>query len=149
MTQDFYSDHAPVQEPEETLRLVARLPPPTGLADRVHSRLERIPAAPHRSFWTLWMPVQRLQLAGAALLVLAIAGSTWTVRHARSGHAQVVQPAAQGPAFGSAGAERHPSSLTPIKAPPPAPRKKPSASRMKHVPKAAAASSAAEDSTTP
>jgi hypothetical protein len=119
---------------EETLRLVATLPPPIGLEDRVHHRLETtqfdlLEQSP-RSFWSLWMPVRRLQFAGAAALVLALAASSWSVYHTKNG-AVVIQPAPQTASpttptgnFGSAGAERHPSTLTPIKVPP-APKKKP------------------------
>jgi hypothetical protein len=125
-----HSDH----EPDETLRRVATLPPPVGLEDRVHHRLRSEQSTlPARSIWSLWMPARRLQFAGAAMLVLALAGSTWRLYHTKNG-AVVIQPAPQtsspatpGNSFGSAGAERHPSTLTPIKVPP-APKKKPAAS---------------------
>jgi hypothetical protein len=123
-------------EPEHTLRLVAELPPPSELTDRVHQRLSDARTLhPHRRFWSFWMPAQRLQFVGAALLVVAFAGSTWSVYHAKGG-APTRIPAPQNPpspaspmtgGFGSAGAERHPSTLTPIKVPPAA-KKKPSAS---------------------
>lgn len=133
MTQ---TPHNPMQsdrEPEETLRLVAQLPSPDGLEDRVHQRLHvsqrHLPA---RGFWSLWKPAQRLQYAAAAALVLALAGSVWKVYHPAHG-AIVIQPAPQsgspstpGSGFGTAGAERHPGTLAPIKVPPP-PTKKPSA----------------------
>jgi len=126
----YESDH----EADETLRRVATLPPPAGLEDRVHRRLRSQQSTlPARSIWALWMPVRRLQYACAALLVLALAGSTWRLYHTKN-DAVVIQPAPQtgspatpGNSFGSAGAERHPSTLTPIKVPP-APKKKPTAS---------------------
>jgi len=167
MNQNLYPENQsgrPIPEMgvEETLRLVAQLPPPADLIERVHHRLEvqrRVEtagsAATRRRFWSLWMPAQRLQYAGAALLVLAIAGSAWTVRHAGSGGvsngqtpvrpmAQPLAPSAgQGAGFGPASSEARPSNLNPIKVPP-APKKKPSASRplTKRAPKPTVAQSA-------
>lgn len=154
MNQNLYPENQAGREAEETLRLVAQLPPPADLTERVHYRLEaqrRLEtagsAATRRGFWSLWMPAQRLQYAGAALLVLAIAGSAWTVRHAGSGGVSNGQPIArpvvpsvsQGAGFGPASSEARPSNLNPIKVPP-APKKKPSASRplTKRVPKPSA-----------
>lgn len=167
MTQNLYSNREPdpsVADAEETLRRVAELPPPAGLTDRVHYRLKDARAASaRRGFWSLWMPAQRLQYAGAALLVLAIAGSAWTVRHTASGGSgksqaplqstgkpiaqPIVQPAPpsvqQGSGFVPASSETRPSNLTPIKVPP-APKKKPSASRplTKRTPKPGATAQA-------
>ena len=178
MNQNLYPENQagrPIPEMgvEETLRLVALLPPPADLTERVHYRLEaqrRLETAgsavTRRGFWSLWMPpAQRLQYAGAALLVLAIAGSAWTVRHAGSGGAsngQPVQPnvqpmaqplvpsASQGAGFGPASSEARPSNLNPIKVPP-APKKKPSASRplVKRTPKPSVAQSADSDLKSP
>ena len=129
-------------EAERTLRLVAELPPPEDLTDRVHQRLaveresiaEREGAA-RRGFWSFWQPARRLQFAGAALLAIAVAGSTWSVYHSRNG-AQAVTPVAPKPVapqgtsgFTPAGAERKPSTLKPIKVPP-APKKKPGAGHV-------------------
>jgi hypothetical protein len=166
MNQNLNPENHSGHEAEETLRLVAQLPPPADLTERVHHRLEvqRLDNArltsPRRGFWSLWMPAQRLQYAGAALLVLAIAGSAWTVRHAGSGGASgssngqpPVQPiarplvpsASQGAGFGPASSEARPSNLNPIKVPP-APKKKPSASRpLKRTPKPSVAQSADSD----
>ncbi len=169
MNQNLYPENESGHEVEETLRLVAQLPPPADLTERVHHRLEvqrrletGLSAATRRGFWSLWMPAQRLQYAGAALLVLAIAGSAWTVRHAGSGGAAgssngqppvqpIAQPmaqplvpsASQGAGFGPASSEARPSNLNPIKVPP-APKKKPSASKplTKRAPKPIVAQSA-------
>jgi hypothetical protein len=120
----------------ETLRLLAELPPPDGLKDRVHRRLDARmdeELAPRRGFWSLWMPVRRLQYAGVAVLVVALAGATWSVRHSRDGApgAQPLAPAAAQPghAFGSAGAEARPATLKPIVVPPAGPKKKPGAGK--------------------
>ena len=165
MNQNLYPENQAGHEGEETLRLVAQLPPPADLTERVHHRLDHARlTSPRRGFWSLWMPAQRLQYAGAALLVLAIAGSAWTVRHAGSGGASgssngqpAVQPiarplapsASQGAGFGTASSEARPSNLNPIKVPP-APKKKPSASRpLKRTAKPSVAQSAESDLKSP
>ena len=129
------------REAEETLRLVAQLPPPDELTDRVHGRLAAVgrERAARRPVWSLWMPARRLQFVGAALLAAAVAGSTWGVyhRHPQSGvqtgtqgsGERVVPHLPQG-SFGSAGAERVPPTLAPIKVPP-SPKKKPKAGVIK------------------
>jgi hypothetical protein len=149
MNQNLYSGnesgYESRHEAEETLRLVAQLPAPEELTERVHRRLHAASTSGRRGFWSLWMPAQRLQFASAALLVVAVAGSAWTVRHAVRGGAATGQPALQSsgqsivqqparqPApqasgFSTAGSEARPASLSPIKVPP-AQKKKPSASR--------------------
>jgi hypothetical protein len=144
MTPQFYNSRnsddggEAVAGAEETLRLMTQVEPPAGLEDRVHrrlgeARLESAQAEDARwsgqwgSFWRLWMPSRRLQYAGVAVLMAAVAASTWTVRHtagAREG--ELLPPgSAEGNAgakagsrgFGSAGAERRPSSLAPIRVP--------------------------------
>jgi len=134
-------------EAEETLRQLAALPAPEDLTDRVHARLHEAQTAPQRrGFWAYWLPAQRLQFAGAAALMLAVAGSTWAVyhRHPQADAAkQTVQPAvAPSPAnsgFGTAASERVPPTLKPIKVPP-APHRKPGAGHaaIKPAPKPAA-----------
>jgi hypothetical protein len=149
------------QAAEQTLRLVAALPPPNGLKDRVHRRLhdamdELKTGHARRGFWSLWRPMQRLQFAGAAVLCIALAGSAWSVYHNRSAASNAVPvstktsaPTAQpAPAstFHSAGAERVPPSLAPIKVPP-ASRKKPSPSHAaRHTAKPAAGEAQATSS---
>jgi hypothetical protein len=131
---------------EETLRRVAQLPPPAGLEERVHERLtaERSHAwhAEERGVWRLWKPARRLQFAAAAVLAVAVAGSSWGVYHWRGSTkmpsgAQTVQPPPPAPqtgGFGTADVKRVPPTLAPIKVPP-APRKKPSAGVAKIAPK--------------
>ncbi len=105
-------------EAEDTLRLLAQLPPPEGLSGRVLHRLavERA-AAPRRSFWSLWLPMQRVQYAGAALLVVAVIGSTWSVYHVHPATGVTPSHSAPSAGFGSAGAERRPATIAPIKVP--------------------------------
>jgi hypothetical protein len=149
-------------EAEETLRLLAELPPPAELTDRVHQRLAMERNAQgmpeRRGFWSLWMPARRLQFAGAAVLMMAVAGSTWSVYHQHSqasAGAPVTPVAAHGSSpdgaggFGSAKVERKPPTLNPIKVPS-VPRKKPSASRVKPGGKAGAAQAgSSQDGLTP
>jgi hypothetical protein len=124
---------------EETLRLLAQLPPPDSLTDRVHARVRHQIAlqnsAPvRRGFWSLWSPGQRMQFAGAAVLVIAVASSVWTINRAhQTGYPsgtgpstpQLVVPSQSDSGFSGAKAERVPATLNPIKVPP-APKKKPS-----------------------
>jgi hypothetical protein len=131
---DFSSGEAPVNEGLETLRLLAEMPAPAGLEDRVHRRISAAhEARKQRSFWSLWKPAQRLQFAGAAVLMVVIGASSWTVFRGRVVTETPGQPAPASPApvspaggFAPAGAERRPSTVNPIKVPP-APKKKPGA----------------------
>jgi hypothetical protein len=143
MSQNRNAEYETNHPAEETLRLVAELRPPEELAERVHRRLaDERNARAQRGFWSLWMPAQRLQFAAAAALVIAVAGSTWSVYHAHpqtgGGSQAAPTPAPTQPAralpgvsggFGSAGAERVPLTLHPIKVPP-APKKKPNPSHV-------------------
>jgi hypothetical protein len=142
MSEKFYNPthetHEPGHEVDETLRLLAALPEPDGLTDRVHQRLSHAQVTPERrGFWSLWMPAQRFQFAAAGVLAVAVAGSMWSLHRshppaAGAQNAPAATHAAQGgsPAdaggFHSAGAERVPPTLHPIKVPP-APKKKPGA----------------------
>jgi hypothetical protein len=163
MSQKLNADYETNHHAEETLRLVAQLRPPAELAERVHRRLADEGNAPaRRGFWSLWMPGQRLQFALAAALVIAVAGSTWSVYYvhpqggsgsnAGSGagsRAVPLPPARALPdnsgGFGSAGAERVPPTLNPIKVQP-APKKKPNLHHVlaKPSPKTLAAQPAGE-----
>lgn len=136
MSEKFYNPTHETHEADETLRLLAELPEPDGLTDRVHQRLAHAQVTPERrGFWSLWLPAQRFQFAAAAVLVLAVAGSMWSLHRSHppaAGAQNTPAPAAQGgsPAnaggFRNAGAERVPPTLHPIKVPP-APKKKPGA----------------------
>jgi len=133
-------------DPEATLRLLAQLPPPEGLADRVHRSLASAPdPAPSPRFWSLWLPAHRLQFAGAAVLVTAMAVSSWTILESRrpsSPTAKTTVPRTAADSdrstFSSADAERRPATLKPIKVPPApktsaAPKKKPSAAKSRAI----------------
>jgi hypothetical protein len=162
MTESLYNSnrtHEPGNEADETLRLLAKLPPPAELSDRVHQRLAEARVMPDsRGFWSLWMPAQRVQFAAAAVLVVAVAVSMLSLHRshppaAGAHNAPTATPAAQGgsPAdagsFHSAGAERVPPTLHPIKVPP-SPKKKPGAGHLaKPSPKTLAAQPAGADAT--
>ncbi len=115
---------------EETLRLIARLPAPQGLEDRVHAALL---SAPRRGRILSWPSVPRLESnwmrsAAAAAIVFVVAGGGWGI-YSRVQQPQakvIVMPhvAPQG-GFSSAGAMRTPNTLNgPVLAHPiPAPLK--------------------------
>jgi len=121
-------------DPEATLRLLAQVEPPRGLQDRIHSRIEKAAAETSglrvRRFWGFWLPVRRLEFAGAAILALGLATSIWSIHRVRIGPVTTYPPNGPSTPFGSAGASGHPRTLEPIKVPP-FPRKKPSASKLK------------------
>lgn len=158
-SDSFHSQSGQGRDAEETLRLVAQLPPPPDIADRVHHRLaaeQMAQASPaRRGFWSLWMPAQRLQFAAAAVLVIAVAGSTWSVYHMHPRTTNAAPAAASSApgggtasegargGFRSAAAERVPPTLNPIKVAP-APKKKPGAG---HVAKPSAKALAVQSST--
>lgn len=130
-------------EAEETLRLVAKLPAPDGLHDRVQRRLDTGQwqrAEARRTVWSLWMPTRKLQYAGMGVLAAALAVSVWSVHRthelsvrpantpgATVGGGQPAQAkpgAASAGGFSTAGKIAVPHTLTPIKVPP-APKKNP------------------------
>lgn len=110
---------------EETLRLVAKLPPPEGLVDRVQTRLRLAPSAARMLEWPIpvrsaggWMHSTLIRGAAAAAIVCVVAGGGWgifmRVPHAAVPAAKViVMPARVGSSggFSSAGAMRTPDTL--------------------------------------
>lgn len=109
---------SPTSAAEETLRLVAKLPAPDGLVDRVQEKL-RTAARPARVFaWPLGAGAFRygaaLRGAAAAAIVLMVGGGGWSIYS----HVQplAVAPPMAAPArisgggFSSAGAMRTPDS---------------------------------------
>jgi hypothetical protein len=112
-----------LSETPETLRLLAKLPPPAELEDAVHRRLRAASLdAPQRGFWSLWRPAQRLQFAGAAALMVALAASAWSVyRPGLRNNAGAESPGAgtaSHSGFGTAGAVGHPATIAPIRVAP-------------------------------
>jgi hypothetical protein len=125
--------HNPITqgEAEETLRLIARLPVPKGLEDRVHVALL---TRPRQGRIISWPSAPRLESnwmrsAAAAAIVFVVAGGGWGIySHVQQPQAKVivmpVHVATQG-GFSSAGAMRTPNTLNgPVLAHPvPAPSK--------------------------
>lgn len=108
---------------EQTLRLIATLPAPQGLEDRVKARLHR---APQRAaviawpFWSSdgarWMHSAGMRAAAAAAIVLVVAGGGWEVYshiHIAPAPSAVAAPPMLNGAgnFSSAGARRVPQTL--------------------------------------
>jgi hypothetical protein len=115
-----------VRKAEETLRLMATLPPPEGLAARVQARLHTTPRRSFLAGWTGfglngWMYStvfgQGLRGCAAAGIVLVVAGGGWRIytRVQPAPTAKVIEmPARVGPAgggFSNAGAMRTPDTL--------------------------------------
>jgi hypothetical protein len=111
--------HNPIElgAAEETLRLIAHLPAPQGLEDRVHAALH---SRPRRGRMLSWPSVPRLESnwmrsAAAAAIVFVVAGGGWGI-YSRVQQPQakvIVMPlhvATQG-GFSSAGAMRTPNTL--------------------------------------
>ncbi len=125
---------------EETLRLVASLPAPAGLEDRVHAALRAAPRRGRVLAWPSRLHPQSswMRTAAAAAIVFVIAGGGWGVYT----HVQRVQPArviampARMPAaggFSSAGAMRTPETLPGPMAPKPV-KPKPAQPKMAKKP---------------
>ncbi|MDE3201812.1 MAG: hypothetical protein KGN79_12930 [Acidobacteriota bacterium] len=103
---------------EETLRLVARMPAPEGLEERVKARLNNAPLGGRLLTWPgadkRWSQTAFVRGAAAAMIVCLVGGGAWTVyahvQHTREA-ARVVQAplrqAAPG-SFSNAGAIRSP-----------------------------------------
>ena len=68
---------------ERTLRLIATLPAPEGIADRIKSRLQdapskaRVIAWPSSASGARWTQFAAMRAAAAAAIVIAVAGGAW------------------------------------------------------------------------
>jgi hypothetical protein len=76
-----FSNDSGVGEAEKTLRLIARLPAPEGLEDRVHAGLHAAPRGSRILAWPVsptlasgWM-----RSAAAAAIVFVVAGGGWSI----------------------------------------------------------------------
>ncbi len=108
---------------EETLRLIASLPAPEGLEDRVHAvlgaapRNARVLAWPADSRWSIRRQSGWMRSAAAAAIVFVVVGGGWGV-YTRVQHgkpAKVIVMPARMPAtggFSGAGAIRTPQTLS-------------------------------------
>lgn len=115
-------ENAPLSEAEKTLRLVAGLPAPEGLSDRVQAGLRTAPRARILQ-WPValipggWMTAPALRGAAAAVIVCVVAGGGWRIYsrvQAPAPSANVItMPARVGNqgSFSNAGAMRTPDTL--------------------------------------
>lgn len=83
-TEDQFDRNNGALAMEETLRLIARLPAPEGLEDRVKAGLRDAPRRATVIEWPFasaggWMHTGVMRAAAAAAVVLAIAGGGWGV----------------------------------------------------------------------
>jgi hypothetical protein len=121
---------------DETLRLLANVPPPPGLAGRVHARLqhslEQQKIASARP-WLAFFSAPRLRYAATAVVMVAMAGGAWNLYRVSHTPTLVAPPHQAAPGgFGSAHEMHVPTTLAPIHVPP-APKKKPAASKAAHA----------------
>jgi hypothetical protein len=118
--QNARTNSTSVEQAEETLRLLARLPSPQGLEERLQARLQATAGAaqPRVLRWPVALRLESawLRMAVAAVIVAVVVGGAWVV----SSRLQPAQPAqaisipphegAQS-GFSSAGAMRTPQTL--------------------------------------
>ena len=101
---------------DATLRLIASLPVPDGLEDRIHTALRSAPRTGSLLAWPTLIDTGWMRTAVAAAIVMIVAGGGWSV-YSRVDHpqpAKVLSLPAPGPAsggFSSAGAMRTPTTL--------------------------------------
>ncbi|HEY2857320.1 MAG TPA: hypothetical protein VGJ21_02760 [Terracidiphilus sp.] len=73
----------PVRDVEETLRILARVPAPRGLVDRVQANLRTAPAPSFLSGWRAgfngWMCSPAMRGFAAAAIVCVVAGGGWGI----------------------------------------------------------------------
>ena len=113
---------------EDTLRLIAGLPAPAGLADRVQAGLRSAPQASQRLLWRFpmrpaggWIESAFMRAAAAAAIVCVVAGGGWQIYSRVQFQAQPVpaarvvgMPAPSAPAgsgFSQSNARRVPQTL--------------------------------------
>jgi hypothetical protein len=104
---------------EETLRLIASLPAPAGLEERVHAALRAAPRGGRVLAWPTALRPQSgwMRTAAAAAIVFVIAGGGWgvytRVEQGQPAKVIVMPPRMAGPGgFSSAGAMRTPQTLS-------------------------------------
>ena len=118
------SNHSGGSEAEQTLRLIANLPAPEGLEDRVHAGLLAAPRGGRVLFWPApFSPASGwLRSAAAAAIVCVVAGGGWGIySHVQPGQPQgIAGPRIAGPGqFSTGEAMRRPQTLNGPVAPQP------------------------------
>ena len=125
------------QEAEDTLRLIASLPAPDGLEDRVKAKLRSAPSRAKVIAWPTAFGGGWMRAAAAAAIVVAVAGGGWGVYS----HIQVApvpsavvdsQPLTDSGRFSTAGAMHVPQTVEgPVVAAPVIDKEKPTAKASK------------------
>jgi hypothetical protein len=122
-TQNESDRSATVLEDERTLRLIAKLPAPEGIEDRVKAKLRSAPRRSKVIAWPFstavgkgWMQSAGARAAAAAAIVLVIGGGGWEIySHIRPAALPTTisapQPLNGAGAFNAAGAKRVPQTL--------------------------------------
>jgi hypothetical protein len=122
-----FSKDSGAGEADATLRLIASLPAPQGLEDRVHASLHAAPRRARVLAWPLPLAGEWMRAAAAAAIVFVVAGGGWGIyAHVQPGQA-IRGIAGPGPhagapgGFSQGGAVRRPQTLVgPIVTTPPA-----------------------------
>lgn len=85
-SQEDFDRNAGAIEAEKTLRLIATLPAPEGIEERVKSRLRAAPRQARVISWPAasslrdrWIPTSAIRAAAAAAIVIVVAGGGWEV----------------------------------------------------------------------
>jgi hypothetical protein len=122
--QKSFSNDSGLSEAEVTLRLIASLPAPEGLAERVQAGLNAAPRRARVLAWPVAPAGEWLRAAAAAAIVFVVAGGGWGIyAHVQPGQAV---PGVSGPRLGTgggfseSGAVRRPQTLVgpTVKTPP-------------------------------
>ena len=102
-----------VHDAEATLRLIANLPAPQGLQDRVIAGMRSAPRSGRVLSWSrLLNPTENwLRFAAAAAIVFVVIGGGWGVHSRIRPFGGVVAPPTTGGAFSNAGAVRVPQTV--------------------------------------
>jgi hypothetical protein len=133
--QKSFSKDSGISEAEVTLRLIASLPAPEGLADRVQAGLHAAPRRARVFAWPVAPAGEWLRATAAAAIVFVVAGGGWGIyAHVQPGQA-VPGIAGPGPhpgapgGFSEGGAVRRPQTLVgpTVTTPPATVRPKPKA----------------------
>ncbi len=131
--------HSDLSRAEETLRLVATLPPPPGLVDRIQTTLASAPHTATVLTWRAplrpaasWMHGTMVRGAAAAAIVCVVAGGGWRiysrVQPAPTAKVLVMPAPAPSAAFSTGNAMRVPQTLErPVLAHPLPPQTEPAA----------------------
>jgi len=144
----FDSVHAEI---DATLRLVATLPTPEGLEDRVHAKLRAVPRSGRVLSWPMatgaWMRSTAMRSAAAAAIVFVVAGGGWGIYTRVQPSKVIAMPLRDGTpgGFSGAGAMRTPQPFNPprVKEPAAGPTAAPAAGRVVPMPARKSAASKA------